>query len=403
MSDMPRHHWTAHKPDGTRVGASAISLCAYLWTYLPARGRGLGGFVFHESTRLAAELDVDKRTIERQLRELRAAGLITPGRDQLKRAGFVLLVLPEPRIADRSAARSPIDLPQSADRSAGDRRSICQRSPIDLAEITDSFCSSKEEQDREQDREQEREQDRRLDAAPSSSAALLSQARALATAALVPNEAPPLGTTPPALRTLVALLAEGEEPARIERVLQRAGDIVAAGLERAAYFGPGMFVGQIWEHWCRSLFELERREGAELATRAQREAAAQAAEAARQAQAAEAARQADRDAVQLLLHRVSRAVADRLNVDPLRRSLAERDHLEAALIYAPEAAQAAAAEVQRAEGDNLTEAKLIAALVALQVRPPRDLTPADLRAIRERAAREGRSPLEILNAEPPRG
>jgi hypothetical protein len=408
MSDMPRHHWTARKSDGSRLGSSAISLCAYLWSFLHAKARGAGGFVFHSADRLAVELDVDKRTIERQLRELREAALIAPGRDSLKRAGFVLLVLPESEIADRSAARSPIDLPQATDRSVGDRRSICRRSPIDLSEIADTFCSSKEEQEQEQEQEQEREQDLKRDPGPLSADQLLTQARALAAAALTPDGAPPLGTTRPALRTLIALLVEGEDPVRIERVLRRAGDIVAAGLERAAYFGAEMFIGRIWEHWCRSLFDLEQREGAELATRAQREAAAQAAEAARLAQVEAAALEADRDAVRLLLHRISRAT-ERGPVEAFRRALAERDPVEAALIYAPEAAQQAATKAHLEAGDKLTEAALIAALVALEVKPPSAatpepaaLTPADLRAARERAAREGRSVFEYLD-QPTRG
>jgi DNA-binding transcriptional ArsR family regulator len=338
-----------------------------------------GGFVFHSAERLAEELEVNKRTIERQLRQLREAGLLKMGRDELGRAGFLMLVLPPKgsAISDNSVGaerqndrRSPIVLAEIADRSGGDRRSFCH--PL------------KEEQDVKQDVKQEREQD-------------LTQARALAAASSVPDGAPPLGKTRPALRNLVELLADGEDPELIERVLRRAADIVARGFEAPAYFGGEMFVGRVWSHWCRSLFELERVESAEAAAAARltEVAEAEAAAAARQAQAA--AIEADRIEVRVLFDRVRRAQA-RTCPDAHTALLAEHDAFEAALAYAPAAALAALQHAQDLHGEALTGAMVRAVVVDLGIKPParRTLTPADLRAARERAQAEGRDPLEVF-------
>lgn len=397
MCDMPRHHWTAACANGARVSTSAINLCAYLWTFLSAQHRQKGGFIFHTSERLATELEVDKRTIERQLRQLRDAGLVKPARDQQSRQGFNLLVLPNSaEIADRNAEGSPIVSAEIADPAGRDRRSSVQRSPIIPAKITDTNCTRKEEQDREQEREQECEPELRARPAESS-VSDLEQARTLAALASVPDGAPPLGKTRPALRTLLALLAEGEDPTTIERVLRRAADIVAAGLERSAYFGPEMFVDRIWLHWCRSLFELEQRERVAAEGEAQRAAAEATTKAAQREEADRAAIESDRQGVALICDRIRRQMLARGRVEPLQAAAAKLDAVESAIVYAPEAAQAAIDALRRDAPAGLTEPAVRGALAGLDIKPPRELTPADLREARERAGREGRSALDVLN------
>ena len=223
------------------------------------------------------------------------------------------------------------------------------------------------------------------------------QARALAAASSVPDGAPPLGKTRPALRELLALLAEGEDPDLVGRVLARAADIVAGGLESAAYFGSNMFVGRVWSHWCRSLFELERIEAAEAQARARQAETAEAEAAAAQAQAEAAALEAERVEANFLCDRVRRAQG-RTGPDAHTALLAEHDAFEAALAYAPQAALAVCQRMREAHGDALTGAQVRAAVVGLGIKPPgrRTLTPADLRAARERAAAEGRDPLEVF-------
>ena len=383
MTDMPRHHYKAHGPDGERLGASAINLCSYLWSFLSAKDRSVGGFVWHTATRLADELEWDKRTIERQLQQLRLAGLLQPARDITGRPGFVLLVLREhgPGIADRSAARAPIVSSEIADRPGGDRRSSVRRSPIVLAEIADPPGASKEEQEGEQEGEQEREQDP------------LALARSLVAVAKTPDGAPDLETTKPALRTLLRLLAEGESPAKIAEVLMCADRIVARGLERPALFGSEMFIGGVWAGWRRSAFELQRLEEAERATAAHRQATEVATEAANRETARLAARDAERSEVRALCHRMREAVR---RPDSIAGLLAESDAFECALTHDPAAACEAMQAVVRDGGDDVTAAAIRAAVVALGVRPPPKMGPDDFLAIRERAEREGRNPFELL-------
>jgi hypothetical protein len=140
----------------------------------------------------------------------------------------------------------------------------------------------------------------------------------------------------------------------------------------------------------------------------QREAAEAAAKAQLQELAERAAIEADREAVTLLCDRIRRAQLQRGGDSGagfgagLGAVLAERDPVEAALLYAPDTAHAAMLAAQKSAAGGLTLAALRAALVALNIKPPqhRALTPADLRAARERAEREGRSALDVLNESP---
>jgi hypothetical protein len=390
VSDMPRHHFRAQGADGARLSAGAINLCSYLWTFVPAKARAVGGFVFMTAERLALELELDKRTIERQLRQLRAAHMLRHGRDDLGRAGFVLLVLPRPEIADPPAGGGAANGSEIADPPVGDHRQS-------RAEIADNFCGDHRSvclspPSTEQEREQDREQD-------------LTRARALAAAALTPPSAPRLGTSRHSLRGLIALLADGEPVDVIERVLRRASDIVARGLQQPAWFGTEMFFGGVWSRWVRALFELERLESAErdAAARAEAEAqAAQAAEAERERRAAELQREAEASQIENLARSLRARIAKPQPLTSFEIPLVESSRLERLKRVHPAAALAALEAALAAGAASL--ATVEAAILALPDSPDpspheaRDEALEQLRAARQRAQRDGGNALEYLAA-----
>jgi DNA-binding transcriptional ArsR family regulator len=422
MAELPIKLWAAKFADGRPIHGTSLAVLALLWRWLPRHAKWTPGryFVYYTPQRIAERRELDLRTIQRQLRDLYESGLVeqTESRD-----GFWLVLPPELAEPDPTQRRGNEERRSGQERRTTptnnfgdvDDRSIVGEA-TDRSEICDrSIAGSAIDRSRDLrsiDRGSKEELDVKLEFNSARSSPHFVEAEEIIRGAPTPEGSVPLTVVLRHAATCLArLLAEGEDPALVRRVLTRAPDLVRLGRQEPRWHCAEMFLPRPWSRWVTALVALEQAEAQEAAAAAARTAAA-AAE--RERVAADAERRQQGLVAALLSELAARAAGTQL-ATPWDLHAARLDPADRARVLAPAAALAAALRAQAGAaeaGHGFTLADLRAVLAGVQVdeqtaiaaaAAESDRALASLRQARLAAERDGRpheSALVQLGARP---